>query len=207
MPAAPVGSILEFTVVGELAGQTIMSVFHYRVKTASTKLTPQLEQDAFILDVWGLGAGDFRAEYNACLPGNYSSKFVRAQFIWPARQRASQDVTADTGARGGAPMPNVAAVITKKTSLAGRSQIGSLHIPTGSDEDIVEGELVIGFKTDLEVLATNLVGDKVVIDGGGVYTNVIYHREEPVDPWDDITDTVVQSTSRVMRRRTKGLGI
>lgn len=204
----PIGSIIEATVLGNLNGQRIMSVFHYRVTVESTIIDPALEivdfNESWFDPAVPLG---FAQLYSGSVPENHNITQSAAQVVAPLRRaRVTQNVTL-TGARAAAAVPNTAVVITKRTAFAGRDQIGSVHLPLDPATDAAGGFVDAALKSVLEAFAAGMLLDVTGTAGGGVYTPVIWHRDAAApDDFDTVTNTVVQDTTRVMRRRTVGLG-
>lgn len=200
------GSIVEATFSGTHSGQRILNVYHYRVSQIST-LPYNDEMDQFILQFGSLAAGGMRRTLLDCMPANYTLQQMVAQGVFPQRFRRDVTVVNNAGTRGDAIAPNIAAVVTLHTERAGRSQIGGKHFITGSENDVVLGIIQAGLLANMQLHANACVLPLTATAGGGVYTPVIFHRNTPATPSTDLVGGFPQETSRVMRRRTVGLGI
>lgn len=203
----PLGAVIEGVIRGELTGQTILNVFHYRVDNQSTIDNIVDEVDQFLDDWAAIGDGSFMENFMDCQVSNYTQREISAQAIYPVRYVKRSVTTATVGDRGNAGSANLAAVITKRTNLSGRSKVGAVHIAGLTGADFNGGLIQPGFKADLLTFGANIVAPVTASAGGGIYNPCIYHRNIANPKTDLITGVVVQDTVRVMRRRTVGLGI
>lgn len=205
----PAGSILEVRIKGEIFSQVCMTVLHYRVIDPST-LEPGGPEEKDFLDSISIGAPfDIMSAYTSCQGATYLNNLMEAQFVAATRFVNVTKVIAEPGLRVGAvTAQNVSAVITKRTDLAGRSQVGSIHMPGIRATDYASGKIAAGLLADLQTLTTPLSEIVISTVGGGSYQPVIYHRDKlPPVNMDPIRSWVVQDTLRVMRRRTIRIGI
>lgn len=205
--AIPIDGVIEGAYVGECLGQTIMSVFHWKVGVVSSIPNTLAELDAFASRWQTLGANSFLTNYLALMPLNYTLTRVTAQQIWTTRSRRVQKVNLITGnGVSTATTANVQSSITFTTDFAGRTDIGGkrLLLPNQAYED---GKVNLAHHNSMIDFAVNCVTPLVVADGGGTYLPVIYHRVGLPTKSSLITGYVIQDTVRVMRRRTVGLGI
>ena len=202
----PVNSIIEGTLVGELHSQTIMSVFHYKVFTPSST-TLVTDEIADFLDAWTIGGGgSFYSDYLACLPENYIASFATAQAIHPTRYIRTRINKTGAGLRPEARQANLQASITTQTILAGRPYVGGKRLPISSDDS--DGGVITGsLKTALDNFTVDMLVNVTVAIGGGVYEPCIYHRPPSTLAASPITRAFAQTSTRVLRRRTVGLGI
>jgi len=208
MPVIDAADIIQVTINGDLVGQQCLSVLHYAVTTVSG--APQEQLDVFTaLDTYWRGAGKLFATYGACTPTDWSSQTRRYQAIQPVRRVAAVISTGITGgALGAAGTANVAGVVTKKGDLGLRKDIGSVHIPGPPPGDnAANGLWGAPQRTLLAAFGVQLIASATVAVGGVNYTvsPVIYHRDQPLNPT-PITAFANQSTVRVVRRRTVGVG-
>jgi hypothetical protein len=206
--ALPLGSTVEVTLRGVMFGQTILHVFHYQVTTASAILTVEAESLQIADDISQVGPGSFLANLRLIVPVALVYQESRAQGIDPIRY-AAQSFTLSLPGQGSsfAQSANSAAVLTKRTALAGRRYIGSLHLPMDPNNDGVAGVISDPFRVLLLDFAANMLAPLTATVGGGVYSPVIYHRPPLLDAPTPIVSIIPQSTTRVMRRRTVGVGI
>lgn len=202
------GDILEATIVGSSAGQTTLSVLHYRLAV----ITPQ---DGVTLanlinaDLNSALPSCLIAAYADCCADNFSINSLILQWIYPVRYARlvySAVITDGTVANGSFP-PAVASALTKRSDMAGRSKQGTLHMPGVPNDFVINGLLTAGAISFYNQLGA-IVRDVVNVPGGGGSDlfPIIYHRQSPAASA-DITSVSVQSTSRTMRRRVVGRGI
>lgn len=205
----PVNAIIEATYKGRMHNQTIMTVFHYRVSTPSTIADPVAEVADFLASFANPAAGQQLTKFLDCVPDTYFYVEGRAQAIAPIRYRVviQSATTADQGRRPPAPSANLASVLTAQSVKAGRREVGSKHLPTGSDMDVNGGLITAPLKTALIAFRSEWLIERIGPAGAGVYVPVIYHKGGVAPNYSDISSVVVQDTVRVMRRRTVGLGI
>lgn len=205
--ALPLGAIVEVTYLSTLFSQRIMNVLHYVVTNESTTVSPVQEMEDLAGTFAANGVGDILPAYLACLPENLVVDLVRCQAILPTRYRAINQVINEQGLLGTASTANVQGSITKTTTFSGRDQIGSIHLPLAS-ESISGGLVTGGTRTLMDALADELKVTVTEDVGGGAYAPVLFHRNPLTVPrYSLITEMVPQTTSRVMRRRTVGLGV
>lgn len=209
MPGAPANSILEVTVELDVNDQLVESVLHYVVDAQSDLADPIADQSA-IVNLIGVGdTFDLLTPWAACLSTSALITTTRVQYILPTRYRATVASEALAGTRTGVcTAQNVAAVITRFTPLAGRSQIGAVHLGGISASDYSGGTLVAGLTTAMVTLKNALDVQLAQDLGPGLWTPCLYHRGKTgTAAFTRITGGFVQSTLRTMRRRTVGRGI
>lgn len=206
MPAIVVTDKILMTFYGELAGQKILNTFPL-VVTAVTG-APDLNDALDVLFAKVNAVGELRSAFLNCCATNYTLTQIWLQCVFPVRYKkrtypvgmngAGEDVSAAA---------NIAGVITRTGDLAKRNNTGSLHVPIGSTSlSIVGGRLTATQKGLMTTLGTKMKGtigtDGLVVDYSfSLWGNQVGNLPVPV------TAAVPQDTSRVMRRRTVGLGI
>lgn len=205
--AIPVGGVIEATIIGKLLGQTTMSVYHYVVTQASNIATVPDETNVFLDEFFDAAAGAVPASYLACVPSEWQATSVTAQAIYPVRYVRSRTAWADFGQKNTTTTPNLQQCLTLFTELSGRSQVGSKKLPLATT-DCLAGNLIAGQLTALQAHGNSILAPVAPTVGNGVYNACIYHRSPNANPrFNRITNTYAQPQSRVMRRRTVGLGI
>lgn len=204
-PVAVIGDKYLLTFVGELHGQTIMNTWWYKLKTmvgAPTKGAVALD-----LAVRVSAAGQMRDAFLGACPGGYTLNEIWSQPIYPTRF-AKQILTPALAGTStfASEAQNLAAVITRRGVPAARWAISSLHVPSPTVAAwVLSGSLTAAAKAVLTTLAT-FCSDPVTTLAGHVLTPVI-PRGPAAGDGVDIEQAFVQTSVRVMRRRTKGLGI
>lgn len=187
--------------------QRVIANFHYRVVTPGTEATPFELCDA--INTKFKAAGGMMDKMKACTSETLFYDFVQSQRIFPQRTVLVTGIDGDIGDLDAEQiLTNSAAVITRRTVLAGRDQVSNLHmvIPqTGAT--VAAGEVTPGWKLLAEPLRAALYTD-IVTAGGTDLEPVIYHQGVPApDHYQEVHSAVIQDTARVMRRRTVRLGV
>lgn len=200
----PNGGVVEIVANQRLAGQVILNIFHYKAEGTVTDAKPELIE---LLDVVNSAGGNSIAEKMAQAQGlglTYDSWTV--QLISPTRYLKMAKAPAYAGAEGeGTSMPpNVAAVLTKKAEVSGRHGIGNMHLGGVPKEQAVNGSWTAEYMLLLQALAatlpesittTTITWRPVLIQRAQISSSVRFVEVQP------------QKTTRIMRRRTVGLGI
>lgn len=205
------GDLIQLTFVGRWQQQVIMLTTHYKCRTPPDgSMTTGLALSNLIDFVDPAGANSLGDVYIKCLPENYTLREIWAQKIYPAREVKIQRPVSYAGlwATADAETGNVDAVVTLRTTKAGRSQVGNKHIgpmpADGYTSGLISAAMVIAMTTLAEGLILSLSPATA-----GVYDPCIYHRggDGAAAKSDLVASYAVQTTARVMRRRTVGLGI
>jgi len=204
-PVATVGSKYLLTLVGRLAGQTIMSTFWYRLKTAVDLPTHGDICTGILTRIADGGA--MREKYLACCPGNYTMIANWCQPIDIFRYAKFNVVTDLAGTSTfAADTPNVAQVILRRGVEAERRAVSKLHVPSPT----LDGWIDNGLLTADALLALQALADKLPLEltlpGGHVVQPIIRNGILP-EQHRVIGDALAMTTVRVMTRRTVGRGI
>lgn len=203
--AVGAGDVLSVTLNGQLCGQTVMNTFHYGMASVSGAPT----QDAVAIEVLNKLAvtGGFYDKFLACCPDNYILNETWVQFILNVRYRKRVGAPSLNGTFGfDADTANVAATISRFGDAANRRNMGSVHIPIGSDVHFLDqGFVKAALLTQLTafspflytqlVLATLGTIQPILISGASILNAV------------PLSSAIVQQTARVVRRRTVRVGI
>lgn len=200
--------ILEVTLLGKFINEDIQNKFHYACISVSGAAQSTQDVAAALQANFVAGAGLINL-MRLLLPDEYLLTGVRYQVIAPVRQVAYPIVTSLAGLNGlGTTTGNIAFALTKRGDLAGRKNISTTHVMGTTDAGITEeGKLTPQAMTLAQNIAA-FMDNQVSITVGGVdyeFGPVIYHPTDPGNPT-PITSVIVQSTVRVMRRRTVGIG-
>jgi len=202
----PTESILQAIIEGRHENQQVMSVFTYKLATDTTIADGAAALEAFWLK-WN-PAGAFLDKYTDCLSEQVTNIRTRIQWIHPVRYafRTFQDDTFIAGKVVGAAMPvNTSITLTKRTQLAGRQQVGTLHMPGVPASGIVNGALQGVQLGRYELFQGNLLSPITTIVPAATFTPVLFHKSSPsvAQPLNSIETA---RFARIMRRRTVGLG-
>lgn len=204
------GSILEVTGQAQANGGKMLNVWHYKWSGPAATIG---DGDAIVALLAAAIQPAVGSSYldRARLMTHESVTWINVRFQWIVPLRYSPTFNfqdAGVGALNAAPMPmNVAGVATLRGELAGAAGIGRKHFG-GLDASQLNGPLMDpSFVTQAEQLL-ELMED--VVDTGAIALGsnlipVIYHRDayEQSEPWSQYE---IQSSARVMRRRTLGVG-
>lgn len=200
--AVPNGGILEVSIKGKFELQTFLSVFHYRITAAGGTADGDAAINAAdaILNV----AGGFVDAYADALHADAILEDVIYQWIHPKRyHRVRKAPVTLTGHVAGTKMPpNVSGPITKKSVTATRHSRGTLHMPAVPASFVIGGTI-----SNAGQIAYNNFALLVVSTGALLgYEPVLFNRLSP-GLSEAIVEAYSETTSRVQRRRTVGLGI
>lgn len=207
MPALSLGDNVLLTINGEVYGQRIMSTFGYVVSAitgAPDDFTVFNE-----LNVALSAAGELYAKYKLCCPNQYTPGAIWMQVIRPVRylKRVFTNLSGDTFRDTNCYQANVCAVLLRRGSLGNRRNISTLHIPCGTDVDsLVEAVLTEGMETAVNNLGVKVKTTYTTTTGAVEFSPSILNGPLHTDVT-PITVCQAQETVRVMRRRTKGIGI
>lgn len=189
-------------------GQLDLLTTHYRASVVSGPVDFGDVTAAWIELLDPAGLNDLWAHLSNCYTTDATDIRWDIQVVWPNRYRKSTFLPrADAGTEGLPTCPpNVAHCITLRADAAGRGQRCSKHIGAVSI-DWTDGGLVAGGgPTRYDLLGQSLINTYDVFgDGSTVMTPIIYHRAAPIDS-PVVTHFSLMNTTRILRRRTVGLG-
>jgi len=206
MAILSVGDIVMVSIVGSLNNQRTMNTFPYRVSAVTG--TPTIQSAANALKNSLTAGGGLVPAYIGCTPSNMLINDLWIQVIRPARFRKEVFAINSAGDSGiAANTSNVAATISRQGELALRRAQGCIHVPLGTTSDAFEdGVLTPSQKALLDTLASKM--NLNIITTGTVVTYIPLIGLPPFgNPTVDTYATGTQTTVRVVRRRTVGLGI
>lgn len=206
---APINSILEFRVKSLINDQECLTVLHYVVDTVSSLSSSGAEETAFLDAMDTGGSNALIDKYLQTMSTDATVHQLDAQFVFPVRLVNVGQTVEETGIHDSpCNNQNIAAVITRRTYLAGRSQVSDIHMPGVPDDKIASGFITDDWILKYADVLTKMLLQVVPATGGGKYNPVIWHRKGTIigANYNFITSGVVQPTSRTMRRRTVGIG-
>lgn len=206
--AVPGGGVIEVGIEGSLLNQQTLTVLHYRVAAAAPTLVDTLtELDGLLAILNDNTLGGWKQNLRLLLPENFQFVRFSAQEIFPGRSRRVKLAVADSGLAEGTEISNVQLSFTKVTARGGRDQIGGIRLPATT------AQAEAGRWNDLYLTRANNWADNLLAPIGNptyssIYQLCIYHRAPGALPKsDDVQDITVQPTTRVIRRRTVGVGV
>lgn len=197
------------TLLGRLCGQRTMTTFQYRVGNAL--------QDATVQDVYVALSAHFRKtdgiidKLKVCCPLNWTLEEQWYQQVAPVRiRKLVEQLKTGAGTQFNATVPNLSASITRFGEIADRTARGGIRVPVDAQAS-ENGMLTFAMKGFLTALAQAMLE---VVDASltvGLLVPCIWTPikmpDKPIATLHDLYGTAVEPTSRVMRRRTVGLGI
>lgn len=196
-------SVVEIAAEYVLNGQQNIALFHYAYVDTDV-ISDGYEALGQILLTLSDDM-DFMANFGACLSSDAGDVTFSAQWIYPVRwaYRVFGTLITPSGPANAAPQ-NVAAAITKRGTIATRDAIGTTHMGAVPREWLVNGFVVQPVGEPYTAFADLIPLD--LVDGTEVkYAPILYKRSAPEESI-FIAEAFVQQTSRIMRRRTVGLG-
>lgn len=204
-PLAQVGQRYLVTIKSELFAQTIMSTFWYTIDEFTG--APSIEQAMDALAVRLNVAGNLVDDYRACVPPQLEMQEMWIQCIDPTRYvKKVYALGVDGTWAGDAYTANVAGVISRRGVTGTRKSQGSLHVPIASGvESLIGAELTAGLLGVLSALGTTMALAQV--DASATVWLPILRGGPGLLQFEFIGACSAQKTARVMRRRTKGVGI
>lgn len=193
-----VGDIYECSILGRQDGQITATVFHYR--QASGNAGDQSGALAASVD------GSLAAGLKTTLSPEWSYDLSSVARVSPLPRTAPtlNSTNAGPGTIGTFAAPSsVAAVLKKKTALAGRKYRGRFFLPGVPLSVIADSQLTAGGVTSFAAMATLLQGN--IVNAAGTFNPVIFHRASLT--FDNITSVTVDPVLRNQRRRQVGRGV
>ena len=192
------------TIEGKLDGQQTISTFYYKTRgvTAATPMFTALTD--FITKL--RGAGKLMEQYLVCVSEQMVDIQMYAQVVYPIRYRYTDGgFPLVTGQYETLSLPaNVQASITRAAERAGRKYVGHLSLPGIPIEAVENSEITADYLLKMDTLAEKVLQTIVLADGTEMVPCLFNKVNDPV--WVPITFAFPQTTSRVIRRRTVGLG-
>lgn len=204
-----VGDIVQMTIESDVLGQRCLNVLHYRARVGLPALEYQEAMDLLNQAVRGSTTSSIMEKMLPLMGENTKVVGFTSQRVYPTRDIPVRLPNSDEGT---APTvcnaSNLAFVITKQSEAAGRGRNGSFHLAGVTDQHFALGNVTLDGQTALEELADRL-RDKQVTEGGEfVFEPGLYKANSSLlENWKYLVGTTVQTTVRVLRRRTVGLGI
>lgn len=200
------GDCLEVSISSRLFGQRLLSVFHYQLTIVGGPLDGPTVINTFDGIVNVVGGASLLQTYVDAISVDVTVEAIVYQWIYNnrrARVVKTPALTAGTVVGTTSP-PNIAAAVTKRSEVAGRHGVGTLHMPGLVNGSIDGGNLTIAGMDLYGALQTNLA-TPINVGGGGNMYPVIWNRLNPANPV-KVTTSEVKNTVRTMHRRTVGVG-
>lgn len=203
-----VGDLVAVTYKSTYAAQQIRYNLHYRVTTAGSSSSAEADLVAIATYFGSTLTNPVTMALAALHVPDFNFDSVTAQRVYPSRTISMETFSSHPGTLAGIPAPpNVAIVLTKRTLTAGRQGIGSLHLSGVNMNSIIDGEINPAIVADYNPLKSALLDALTVTSIGCVIEPVLWNPGNPPTFFSRLFDILVQSTTRVMRRRTVRVGI
>lgn len=192
-------------VQGRLFSQATINTFHYK----ETLQITAGDNAAAIATAFN-AAGGVAANLRGTVSSDWMHETTSVQRIRPLPMNEAvilTQMTAGTRASGSCP-PQVAAVVTRRTGLAGRANRGRIYVPAIPESDHENGKCTAAFFVQLIAFASFL--DDVITVGAGGISPVVHSKRlngVPRDVTILITGVTPRDTLYTQRRRTLGRGI
>lgn len=197
-------AIAEVVFRGMLHGQVVMSLFHYRLNNAIVNSDGTALATA--LNGFLNNATRLLGDYASACSNELEITDVTVQWVYPTRyslQRFTPVVT--NGGNVDPSLPsNVAIALLKRTFLTGPRQRGVTHMPAVPVSNVVGSVLVAGALASYQLVCDDM-DDVYITTGGETFEPLIYNKTFPVTS-PQIQSVTVEETTRIMRRRSVGVG-
>jgi len=203
-PTVSVGDRYLVSFVGSLAGQRILSTFWY----TNSSLVGFPTADAFYDEIFAKidQNTELRGFYQGVCPSNYTMEQVWIQKVDPSRVAKKVYTVSYPGQLADASQnPNVAATIERRGAVANRHNVGSLHVPGPTTVMYVDGGTwKAAYKTLLDGLGGKMI-EALTLGSGSIIEPILRYGPGTLQ-FTFISTFFSQPTTRVMRRRTVGVG-
>lgn len=209
VPRLAAGNVVQVVFFTTVNAQQCLNVLHYHVKEASG-VKPYFEQlDAIMTAVGDTGAATIGKALMESMSEDARMVWIQAQCVGPDRRPfARQAIGMDGTIVEPCNAQNLSAVITKQVEVPGRGASGSFHVPGLPVTAYAFGDLDAVYVNKLLTLAERINTTVTAIAGELVIEPVTYQKSaEGPGTFNRIINAFPQTTLRVMRRRTVGLGI
>lgn len=199
--------VIQYTMEYDILSSTCLNVLHYQV----TNLTgPYVDGQSLLLEFLASQSG-ISGMINACtaaLASNCTLVRHSAQKVYNLRYVREEELLNLPGTNAGTECTasNVAAVITKLPIIAQKGVVGSFHFPGLPADAYTAGSLTVAYGAFMSSIATRLIVQHNLTVSGALLVPILFRRG-PFNAFNPVVSTVRQTTLRVMRRRTKGVGI
>lgn len=201
---AAIGDVMLLSFSGSWHGQRVLNTFYYAITGIVGAPTNAAFQAAF--DTAISAGGNLQAKFLACCPVSYTLTERWIQTVAPLRLVKTINASGSPGSSAApSTTANLAAVITRKGGVANRHNIGSLHVPYGNADFGMANGIIGGVqKVAMDALAAQMT-QVVTVGGLGTVTPVLWFKPSILNVA-PIIQANTQTTVRVMRRRTVGVG-
>jgi hypothetical protein len=194
------GDIWELVMRGQCLDQQILNVYHFF--EAATASAPELVPPAFAAAAYEFGAAGF----DSVLPTEVTFPEASMQRIHPTLGSSILvPLTGIQGNQSASPMMNVAAVVTWRTPLGGRSRRGRSYIGPVAEAAYQDGEILAAPLANVQAGADQAILQFGPTQGAGLgYILSVWSTVLNVAT--GITGATARRLARSQRRRNIGIG-
>jgi hypothetical protein len=205
----PPHSIIQVRVNGLLFGQKTINTFHYKWNEAILE-APDYRSELTDFDAVFQAANKVYSRMLDCMGASVFVQNISYQPVFPSRLAAvTIGTTLTNGTAAGDDLPvNTCSVILRRADEASRRAVGTLHVPglTSAMLSALTNDFAAGHLLKLDLLGQAMLESIPSGFDFSQYDPVLFSVDDPENPL-FITQTASEGSPRVMRRRTKGIGI
>lgn len=205
------GDIIQVVFRTIVQEQTCLNVLHFKITQPVGQPSFTSDMELLFTCVDPATAGSVGQTFRSAIATNATIQDITLQRVSPTRDFYMRFPIGLAGIStvGECTATNVSGVITKQSEKPGRGRSGSFHIPGIGQNGYSAGRLTNAYRAEIlplqDALKEDLI-DPVTSDHLGVPG--MFHPSAPLgQQFQQVVATSIQSTLRVMRRRTVGVGI
>lgn len=200
-----IGDIYQVNIRYTISAQRAITVLHFVVTDDAGAADADKEQGLaeFIADQ--TNPANFINQLAGVLPEDVTIDQVDAQCISPTRLAYRSAIVALPGTATASNNPAVDVCITKRTDLAGRDQVGTIHQPGIPADKVENGLLAPDYMVDVLDAWDTLM--TAITYGDTEWHLCLLHAPGSVPATAQVTNMAVKPEARVMQRRVVGRGI
>lgn len=203
-----VGDVINTTYTAVQSGQQVRYVLHWAAATAGTSSSPEGDLEAVSQFMTDPAANPLFEAIRLASTADITFTGCMCSRVWPTKTVIMNHAVSIVGGAVIAEMPpNVSVVITKRTLRPGRRGRGSLHMAAVGAPWINNGEVVGDGLTLYGDVVNELISARTIAAVSLTITPGLYNPGVVPDPFKQLFDARLETTSRTMRRRTVRVGI
>lgn len=209
MPVIPIqdGAVLEVIFWSRLSGQRIMNTFQYKM-TSPPPVDHDYRAELELVAQFIMGTNGLLEDYLPMLPTDMIVDRLTIQPVWPIRQRYMSWTIAQNGTStfASANTANQAVSIKRTSETVGPRGVGRVQIPVPRTA-VVAGLIDPAYiTTEAQAMADEML-DPMVTSTPITWEPCLFSVVGGVAGTGILIGTEVETTARVMRRRTVGVGV
>lgn len=209
MPVIPIqtGAVIEVIFWSRLAGQRVMNTFQYKM-TSIPPLDHDYRAELELVAQFIQGTNGILEDYLPMLPTDMIVDRLTIQPVWPIRQRYMAWTIGQNGTSTftSANTANQAVSIKRTSETVGPRGVGRIQVPVPRTA-VVNGLIDASYiTTEAQAMADKML-DPMVTSTPITWEPCLFSVVGGVAGTGLLIGSEVETTARVMRRRTVGLGI